>query len=258
MVERTNEKSAAASSNMLVIASSEHFPLFDKPSENWSRLISCIRTELGVAGADRDDTVHNTLGEHLVHLISQVSKDIHVTKLASFKRILLHFKDMEFLHMIMAHLKQFGIKCWKGWRHVGFKNEPLRMSPEKPSFKPESLPKSEAAVDGEDFESLLKPPNRPVQLQSPPPSPYLGWVQREEDPPDLKTIADPKSMKEVLYEETGKRVFHEDEEEDFSLDSFSLDPAKTLPKVKVPNIIVDTVEAESLRQIAKDLESNII
>ncbi|GME97264.1 unnamed protein product [Ambrosiozyma monospora] len=49
-------------------------------------------------------------------------------------------------------------------------------------------------------EQHLNPPPRKVQLTSPPPSPYLGFQQKPEDPPDEITMTDPESLKHILYQ----------------------------------------------------------
>lgn len=46
----------------------------------------------------------------------------------------------------------------------------------------------------------LEPPSPPIQMQSPPPSPYEGWIERPEEPPSNTTIGfHPKTIGHLLY-----------------------------------------------------------
>lgn len=46
----------------------------------------------------------------------------------------------------------------------------------------------------------LEPPKPPIQMQSPPPSPYEGWIERPEDPPSSTTVGfHPKALGHLLY-----------------------------------------------------------
>ncbi|KAG0686829.1 hypothetical protein C6P40_003296 [Pichia californica] len=46
----------------------------------------------------------------------------------------------------------------------------------------------------------LEIPNPPIQMQSPPPSPYEGWIERPEEPPSITTIGfHPKTLSHLLY-----------------------------------------------------------
>lgn len=48
--------------------------------------------------------------------------------------------------------------------------------------------------------SKLEPPNPPIQMQSPPPSPYEGWVNQPEEAPSETTIGyHPKKLSHILY-----------------------------------------------------------
>lgn len=235
-------------SNMLVVASTAHFPLFERASSDWLALIGAMRVEIGkiTQNVAVSSVQGETLAHHLANLIEQVPSRIGVTHLRSFKRVLLHFEDVLYLDVVLNWLRQFGVKCWRGWKHVSFTGSSLTAEPAEP--KPERYVES--------FEDeTLKPPEKPIQMQSPPPSPYEGWIQREEDPPDEISVLNPKALKAVLFDDNGEPVFNEqDNMEEFDLglaqDDDSPTPSAT---VCVPNIVVNTVEAESLRQIARDL-----
>lgn len=260
MVEEATE-ARKGGSNMLIVASTPHFPLFEKASEDWMGLIAAMREEIGKLSSNQPipnvpSANNETLAHHFTQLLKHIPTSIHLTLLPSFKRVLLQFEDLIYLDVILNWLKQFGVKCWKGWKHISLPSDNLSAAPVK-DLGPERFIHSSSETE------VLKPPNKPIQMQSPPPSPYIGWIQREEDAPDEISVIDPRALKSVLFDDCGVPVFNDNDIMD-ELDLGEAESEEQQPEeeetqiiiLKVPNIIVDTVEAESLRQIAKEYETN--
>lgn len=259
MVDETPNESEGKS-NMLIVASTDHFPLFEKASEEWMSLLAAMNLEITklTDNGSNHSTIsqdHNLGDETLAHLVTkliqQLPSKIYTIPLPSFKRMLLQFEDLIYLDVICNWFKQFGIKCWKGWKHISL--------PAPDNLTAEYIvdEKPERFIPSDNNDDVLKPPNKPIQMQSPPPSPYLGWIQREEDPPDMTSVIDPKSLKSVLFDDNGDPVFNDND----VMDELNLGEGEEIEidrdifgtTMRVPNIIVDSTEAESLRQIAKEL-----
>lgn len=131
---------------------------------------------------------------------------LQILHLKSFGRILLIFSRSEFAQFIYSYLKKLKIK-------VGFsRNDNVinECSLCDQIVPPKSDIKLTVKVDNDNsiHEKLpqrqvcqkLEPPDPPIQMQSPPPSPYEGWINQPEDPPSGTTIGyHPKKLSHLLY-----------------------------------------------------------
>ncbi|GAV27903.1 hypothetical protein PMKS-001371 [Pichia membranifaciens] len=69
----------------------------------------------------------------------------------------------------------------------------------------------------------LEPPNPPIQMQSPPPSPYEGWIERPEEPPSSTTVGfHPKALSHLLYTYDHNELNHLDKRERDSDDEMKM------------------------------------
>ncbi|GMM30158.1 hypothetical protein DAMA08_029030 [Martiniozyma asiatica (nom. inval.)] len=263
-------------SNILVIPATEHFALFHEAPSHWKELFSSFKKSLHQDTANSDqinhddnisyessssssisnnnadyilDTQKKTLLDIFLSVLNHFPTTITPTPLKSFRRLLLHFSDLNYLNLIKNWLDKLQIKCWEGWKHIATVNA-NKLNPPQDGEKPEALPTLDR----------LPIPDAPIQMQSPPPSPYLGWTAMPEDPPDSTTVSNPVELHRVLFDDAGNRVFQISEMDDFTLgdglDDNLIDSSSSSEsnkEIKVPKLVVDISEAESLRQIAKEL-----
>ncbi|KAG7876712.1 hypothetical protein KL938_004325 [Ogataea parapolymorpha] len=145
-------------------------------------------------------------------------KPVSVSVLRSLRRIIVIFDTLETAQKVYQLLQSQGIR-------VAYSR--------KNSMRSESLLEVPAR---------LEPPERRVELQSPPPSPYLGYVQEPEEPPEPITMTEPESFSHLLYQPTHdeaarERVF-----------------AGRAEEPSVPLLIVDREEGEALRKRQQEIE----
>lgn len=259
--------------------------------------------------------------EHTVHSCLQI---LHFK---SFRRIIMIFSNVKFAELVHKYFTQLKIKIGyarKGNTLTGCDLDTGCKAPAEaaidtklnPDDTPESSPIDDKFPGGsvfsdQTYSNRLEPPNPPVQMQSPPASPYEGWISRPEDPPSNTTIGfHPKTISHILYtyDNKGDADFpinkHDEGLEDpkmkkvFSsfIDSELPDTPKSnelcdldigpgleedddnnkkefhgslfqqqltrpesqkeqgaVPSLKIPIVIVDSQEAENLRQHASNL-----
>ncbi|ODV82851.1 hypothetical protein CANARDRAFT_10142 [[Candida] arabinofermentans NRRL YB-2248] len=182
---------------------------------------SIIITDINLLKVEHNDI----LNDLLITLQSLVSDKIIISNLRSFNRLILIFKDLKSSELIYDLLIKENIKC-----HYSMKDN---------------------VYDDSGDDVLLEPPERRVELQSPPASPYFGYVQKVEDPPDEVTISDPKSFSHLLYQPTldnlnTEKVFEFDfknKHEKLSVDTDDDDDDE------IPILVIDREEAEVLRNV---------
>ncbi|KAG7704279.1 hypothetical protein KL914_004266 [Ogataea haglerorum] len=145
-------------------------------------------------------------------------ESVAVSVLRSLRRIVVIFDTPETAQKVYQLLQSQGIRV---------------------TYSRRNSARSESTMD---VPARLEPPERRVELQSPPPSPYLGYVQEPEEPPEPITMTEPESFSHLLYQPTRdeaarERVFEGRAEEP-----------------RVPLLIVDREEGEALRKRQQEIE----
>ncbi|KAG7878068.1 hypothetical protein KL905_004542 [Ogataea polymorpha] len=145
-------------------------------------------------------------------------KSVSISVLRSLRRIVIIFDTLETAQKVYEVLQSQGFRV---------------------TYSRRNSARSESQLE---VPARLEPPERRVELQSPPPSPYLGYVQEPEEPPELITMTEPQSFSHLLYQPTHdeaarERVFSGREEEP-----------------RVPLLIVDREEGEALRKRQQEIE----
>ncbi|KAH3666844.1 hypothetical protein OGAPHI_003293 [Ogataea philodendri] len=146
-------------------------------------------------------------------------ESVSVSVLRSLRRVVLIFDQIDTAKKVYEALQSQGISATYSLRNT-------------------SVVDSDATAAG----GLLMPPERRIELQSPPPSPYLGYTQEPEEPPELITMTEPESFSHLLYQPTQddldkERVFN-------SKESIS----------NIPLLVVDREEGEALRKRQQDIQ----
>ncbi len=137
------------------------------------------------------------LVDELLDLIRSIVPDgqsIKVSKLPFFNRIVLVFPQIPYAQQIHELLQDAGIENFYSLRNnkVDGKDSELLDTGDTTEPVNSRMPNNES--------NKLEPPRNTIQLKSPPASPYLGWVNEPEDPPDESTVTDPRSLADILYE----------------------------------------------------------
>lgn len=143
---------------------------------------------------------------------------LQILHFRSFRRILMIFSFPKIAELVHEYFDRLGIK-------VGFArrdnimggcdindncelNKPSVADRSETILEPNS-PSANESIDerypgdstfSDTSPNKLEVPNPPIQMQSPPPSPYEGWIERPEDPPSDTTIGfHPKTLGHLLY-----------------------------------------------------------
>lgn len=134
---------------------------------------------------------------------------LQILHLRSLGRILLIFSNSEFAQLIYNYLHSLEIRVGFSrndnaindcnlYQHCGTMIQ--QMSSSKLTVNENTdMPINERLPQNQVTEKL-EPPNPPIQMQSPPPSPYEGWVNQPEEAPSETTIGyHPKKLSHLLY-----------------------------------------------------------
>lgn len=199
-----------------------------------------IVTDSRYLDPDSEDLING-----LMKLLRETAEGgISVHRLPFFGRTIIVFENRQGCQNAFESLQGAGIQCSFALRDNTFIEERQMLTAEEPTEPEERMP----GTGGD--ETKLVPPPKIVQMQSPPPSPYEGWENQPEEPPDQQTVSDPKSLARILFEPEGnqvKRVFLTD-----------LDLGEGVADdEEVPILMIDNEEAEHLRQLSREKESKV-
>lgn len=178
---------------------------------------------------------NNNGNELLEELISNLKLNfpqhelVKFFRLKNFKRLMIVFENLKTASEIYKILVDHEIQCGFALRDTDIKDlirahrQHLRES-RKHEEEDGEVDDDNGSDEGEEEEILnsmshgfendlekseatsthiLLPPKPEVQFQSPPPSPYLGFVHNKlEEPPDDITMTNPKDLAHILYQPT--------------------------------------------------------
>lgn len=135
----------------------------------------------------------------LIKSIIPEGESIKVSKLPFFNRIILVFSQIQYAQQIHDLLQDVGIESFYALRNneVDDQESELLSTGQIENTSEVEPVNSRMPIKGR---NRLEPPPNTIQLKSPPASPYLGWVNEAEDPPDEMTVTDPRSLADILYE----------------------------------------------------------
>lgn len=156
--------------------------------------------------------------EKLIHSCLQI---LH---LKSFRRVLLIFTESKIAKLVFEYFQRLGIQ-------IGFARNDNRLTTcdlnsdctvdsnvSESSLNPQHIhisdPINERYIPGdtgvagrENNLTFLRVPHPPIQMQSPPASPYEGWIPQPEEPPSDTTLSfHPKTLGHVLHTYDGEEV----------------------------------------------------
>jgi hypothetical protein len=157
----------------------------------------------------------NALKEFIsqLNIEEKIHSCLQIINFKSFRRIIMIFSNTKIADLVYQYLREFKIK-------VGFaRNDnkltncdldstcPLlskKQSIEEVKLNPNNFTIESPIIERYPglpvFQHKLEPPNPPIQMQSPPPSPYEGWISRPEEPPSDTTLGfHPKALSHILY-----------------------------------------------------------
>lgn len=158
--------------------------------------------------------------QSILHGVHSCLQTLHFK---SFRRIIMIFSVPKIADLVYEYLTKLGIKIGFARHDNGISSCDLDPECEvceaskadaqlailQPKDAPESYPVEDrcpgAGVYGIKYNKAgtfrkLEPPNPPIQMQSPPPSPYEGWIERPEEPPSSTTVGfHPKALGHLLY-----------------------------------------------------------
>ncbi|VEU24149.1 DEKNAAC105420 [Brettanomyces naardenensis] len=202
-----------------------------------------------------NDDLLNELLRSIRSLLPE-GKKMQVSLLKFFNRVVIVFEDHECSQKIHDVLKEYGIMCDYSLRDNDFtENDDIatdnnRLHTEEAEERwPINSEWPEKPERSRVLGRRLEVPVATIQLKSPPTSPYLGWENEPEDPPDELSMTDPKSLAKILYEPVGddeeirERVFKEVDEGDEEKEE------------DVPILLIGREEAEHLREMSDELTS---
>lgn len=182
---------------------------------------------------------NSTLLEKTINTLKRIVSELNIQEkihsclqilhFKSFRRILLIFSSGEMANLVHEYLTKFEIKVGfarkdNSLTHCTLDSECLKLANQSHSsaltdnkLNPDNVESDSPIVEKypgiPTFNDKLQPPNPPIQMQSPPPSPYEGWISRPEEPPCDTTLGfHPKNLSHLLYTKTDngnetRRVF---------------------------------------------------
>lgn len=135
---------------------------------------------------------------------------LQVLHLKSLGRLLLIFTESKFAEMIFQYLDDLKLKIGFARNDNVMNQCDLHLDCETPCVSANRNLKLKLSdnqnepinerLPTQNMISRLEPPNPPIQMQSPPPSPYEGWVNQPEEAPSDTTISyHPKMLSHILY-----------------------------------------------------------
>lgn len=220
-----------------------------------------ILTDPRLLHKDNEEYLHETIKMikdfvNLKNLESGIHSCLKVLHLKSFKRVLLMFSSHNIAELVSQYFKQikliFGFSrndnvidkcdfsnCDNNLKKIVNKDDIL----DPKNAQNENEPFNERYPDSQiDDNNILKLPNPVIQMQSPPPSPYEGWVENPEEPPSNVTYGyNPRSLGHLLYTTKTRDDTYENEGED------------DVELRKVFSSVIDPVEP--VDDLNKDLEN---
>lgn len=214
-----------------------------------------------------------------------------ILQFKKLKRILLIFSTVHLTKIVHDYFQELKIKIWFARRSNSLDScdspdqcRRREISADETKYLSASSDDNSPIDDRYPGQSVfqntqLQVPDAPIQMQSPPASPYEGWIERPEEPPSDTTIGyHPKLLSHLLYthgeeEDSVKKVFSRTNSM-LDLDSFDLgegedekvearpnkipasDPSisNDYPKLKIPIVVVDNLEAENIKKYALEFE----
>lgn len=202
---------------------------------------------------------------------------VRVSKLRFFGRVVIVFPHIEYAKQVHKLLKENDIV-----NHFSLRNNATSSDENSQLLeRADSIGSDSSEPINSRMPTKLEPPPKTVQLKSPPNSPYLGWVNEPEDPPDKETVTDPRSLAKILFEPTEQdpkslqKVFQEgldegkgcddtnDGSESINNEMKSLDlgegvydeaTSDSSSCEHIPILTIDREEAEHLRSVSRELE----